>query len=88
MTPPPSGHRRAIRFLVAGVMLAGWGVSAGVAGADPEPAPPPTVTSTPGLSVYDQNFISLMSQEGWGCTDVFLLCAQRIIDEAWPEAGG
>jgi hypothetical protein len=31
--------------------------------------PPPTVTSTPGLSVYDQNFLSLMSQEGWGCTD-------------------
>ena len=31
--------------------------------------PPPTVTSTPGPSVYDQNFLSLMSQEGWGCTD-------------------
>ena len=32
-------------------------------------APPPTVTPTPGPSVYDQNFISLMSREGWGCTD-------------------
>jgi serine/threonine-protein kinase len=31
--------------------------------------PPPTVTSTPGPSVYDQNFISLMTQESWGCTD-------------------
>jgi len=29
----------------------------------------PTVTSTPGLSAYDLNFLSLMSQEGWGCTD-------------------
>lgn len=27
------------------------------------------MTSTPGLSVYDQSFLSLMSQEGWGCTD-------------------
>lgn len=32
-------------------------------------APPTTATSTPGLSPYDQNFISLMVQEGWGCTD-------------------
>ena len=32
-------------------------------------APPPTVTSAPGPSVYDQNFLTLMSQEGWGCTD-------------------
>ena len=36
----------------------------------PAQAPaPPTVTSTPGLSAYDLNFLSLMSQEGWGCTD-------------------
>jgi hypothetical protein len=28
--------------------------------------PPPTVTSTPGLSAYDQNFLNLMAQEGWG----------------------
>jgi hypothetical protein len=46
-----------------------------VAAAPPPPTvtvqatPPPTVTLTPGLSVYDQNFLSLMSQEGWGCTD-------------------
>jgi hypothetical protein len=31
------------------------------------PLAPPVVI--PGLSVYDQNFLSLMSQEGWGCTD-------------------
>ena len=31
------------------------------------PAPPPAVASTTGPSVYDQNFLSLMSQEGWGC---------------------
>ena len=31
--------------------------------------PPPTVTSTPGPSAYDLNFLSLMAQEGWGCTD-------------------
>ena len=30
---------------------------------------PPTVTSIPGPFVYDQNFLSLMSQEGWGCGD-------------------
>ena len=29
----------------------------------------PAVTPTPGFSAYDQNFLSLMSQEGWGCTD-------------------
>jgi hypothetical protein len=27
------------------------------------------VTSTPGPSVYDQNFLSLMLREGWGCKD-------------------
>lgn len=37
----------AARFLVAGVMLAGWGVSAGVAGADPEPAPSPSPSPSP-----------------------------------------
>lgn len=31
--------------------------------------PPGAVTSIPGPSIYDQNFLSLMSQEGWGCTD-------------------
>lgn len=31
--------------------------------------PPPTTISIPGPSVYDQKFLSLMSQEGWGCTD-------------------
>jgi serine/threonine protein kinase len=34
-----------------------------------EAAPPSTATSPPGPSVYDQNFVSLMAQEGWGCTD-------------------
>ena len=29
----------------------------------------PAVTPTPGFSAYDENFLSLMSQEGWGCTD-------------------
>ena len=24
---------------------------------------------TPGFSAYDENFLSLMKQEGWGCTD-------------------
>jgi hypothetical protein len=32
-------------------------------------APPAPPVVTPGLSAYDQNFLSLMSQEGWGCTD-------------------
>jgi hypothetical protein len=32
----------AARFLVAGVMLAGWAASTGVAAADPEPAPSPS----------------------------------------------
>jgi hypothetical protein len=32
-------------------------------------APPAPTAVVPGLSVYDQNFLSLMSQEGWGCTD-------------------
>ncbi|MBV9350185.1 MAG: hypothetical protein JOZ23_01410 [Mycobacterium sp.] len=40
----------AARFLVAGVMLAGWGVSAGVAGADPEPAPSPSPSPAPAPS--------------------------------------
>lgn len=40
----------AARFLVAGVMLAGWGVSAGVAGADPEPAPSPSPAPAPSPS--------------------------------------
>lgn len=30
-------------------------------------APPAGVGATPSLSSYDQNFISLMAQEGWGC---------------------
>jgi hypothetical protein len=30
----------AARWVVAGVMLAGWAASAGVAGADPDPSPP------------------------------------------------
>ena len=29
----------------------------------------PAATPTPGFSAYDENFLSLMSQEGWGCTD-------------------
>jgi hypothetical protein len=32
----------AARFVVAGVMMAGWAGSVGVAGADPEPSPPPS----------------------------------------------
>jgi hypothetical protein len=27
------------------------------------------VTPTPGFSAHDENFLSLMSQQGWGCTD-------------------
>jgi hypothetical protein len=54
---------------------AGNNTSPAAAPAPPPPTvtvqatPPPTVTTTPGPSVYDQNFLSLMSQEGWGCTD-------------------
>lgn len=33
------------------------------------PTPQTTVAPTPGPSAYDQNFLSLMRQEGWGCTD-------------------
>jgi hypothetical protein len=32
-------------------------------------APPNTGLPTPGPSVYDLTFLSLMAQEGWGCTD-------------------
>lgn len=54
---------------------AGKNTSSAAAPAPPPPAvtvqatPPPTVTSIPGPFVYDQNFLSLMSQEGWGCAD-------------------
>ncbi|MCA2264239.1 hypothetical protein [Mycobacterium marseillense] len=49
-------------------------VTTTVAAAPPRPTvaappPPPAATSTPGPSVYDQNFLNLMAQEGWGCTD-------------------
>lgn len=37
----------AARFVVAGVMLAGWAASVGVAGADPEPSPPPSPAPAP-----------------------------------------
>ena len=37
----------AARFVVAGVMLAGWAASAGVAGADPEPTPSPAASPAP-----------------------------------------
>lgn len=33
------------------------------------PTPQTTVAPTPGPSAYDQNFLSLMRQEGWGRTD-------------------
>jgi hypothetical protein len=33
------------------------------------PSTAPAVTPTPGFSADDENFLSLMSQEGWGCTD-------------------
>jgi hypothetical protein len=33
------------------------------------PSTAPAVTPTPGFSAYDENFLFLMSQEGWGCTD-------------------
>lgn len=33
------------------------------------PSTAPAATPTPGFSAYDENFLSLMSQEGWGCTD-------------------
>ncbi|KLO32581.1 hypothetical protein [Mycobacterium haemophilum] len=36
----------AARFVLAGVMGAGWAASMGVAGADPEPAPPPALKTT------------------------------------------
>jgi hypothetical protein len=36
----------AARWVVAGVMLAGWAASAGVAGADPDPSPPPGPKTT------------------------------------------
>jgi hypothetical protein len=36
----------AARFGAAGLILAGWAASAGVAGADPEPAPPPAPKTT------------------------------------------
>lgn len=35
----------------------------------PVPAPAPTPAPSPEPSAYDQNFLSLMTQEGWGCTD-------------------
>jgi hypothetical protein len=37
----------AARFVVAGVMLAGWAASVGVAGADPEPSPSPSPAPAP-----------------------------------------
>jgi hypothetical protein len=36
----------AARIVTAGLVLAGWVVSAGVAGADPEPTPPPAPKTT------------------------------------------
>jgi hypothetical protein len=33
------------------------------------PSAAPAVTPTPGFSAYDENFLFLMSQQGWGCTD-------------------
>jgi hypothetical protein len=33
------------------------------------PSTAPAVTTTPGFSAYDENFLFLMSQEGWGCTE-------------------
>jgi hypothetical protein len=36
----------AARFVAAGLILAGWAASAGVAGADPQPAPPPAPKTT------------------------------------------
>ena len=33
------------------------------------PRTAPAVIPTPGFSAYDENFLSLMSQESWGCTD-------------------
>jgi hypothetical protein len=51
------------------------GVETCLPASSPEPtvtataAPPAPPVVTPGLSAYDQNFLSLMSQEGWGCTD-------------------
>jgi hypothetical protein len=44
------GAPRAVRFVAAGLMLAGWAASAGVAGADPEPTPPPAPAASPGPS--------------------------------------
>jgi hypothetical protein len=36
----------AARFVAAGLILGGWAASAGVSGADPEPAPPPAPKTT------------------------------------------
>src|ERR1700720_4937803 len=36
----------AARFVVTGLLLAGWAASAGVAGADPDPSPPPAPKTT------------------------------------------
>jgi hypothetical protein len=33
------------------------------------PSAKPAATPTPDLSAYDEKFLSLMSQEGWGCTE-------------------
>jgi hypothetical protein len=33
------------------------------------PSAAPAATPTPGLSAYDEKFLSLMSQEGWGCSE-------------------
>ena len=43
----PVGARSAARFVVAGVIVAGWATAAGVAGADPEPAPSPSPSAAP-----------------------------------------
>ncbi|ETW26515.1 hypothetical protein [Mycobacterium gastri] len=41
-----SSKAPAARFLAVGMMLAGWAGSAGVAAADPQPAPPPAPKTT------------------------------------------
>jgi hypothetical protein len=41
-----SSKAAAARFVIAGLALAGWVSSAGVAGADPTPAPPPAPKTT------------------------------------------
>jgi hypothetical protein len=49
-------------------------------------APPNTGLPTPAPSVYDQNFISLMTQEGWTCTGLDV--SPQVNDPCWKQMVG